>query len=116
MEKKMTYVEAIDAIVNGDASDEVLARIADLRVSLTKKTVSKAQQEKIDARNADKIAVLDALIAENDWQSIGDMLTKVNALNGKSAQYVSRLLTDLKDEGKIDRKLDKGKVYFRIAE
>lgn len=116
MEKKMTYVEAIDAIVEGNASAEVLARLADLRASLTKKTVSKAQQDKADARAADKVAVLDALTVVNDWQSIGDMLTKVDSLKGKSAQYVSRLLTDLKDEGKIDRKLEKGKVYFRIAE
>lgn len=117
MEKKMTYVEAITiAMENADLSPEVTARLNDLINSLTKKTVSKAQQEKA-RENADlKERIHQYLDLTGEWESIASLLTNCPALNGLSAQRVSRLLTDLKDAGLIDRKLEKGKVYFRITE
>lgn len=63
-----------------------------------------------------KEAIKDVLILNNAWMTIGDILDETPALQGSSARQVSRILTDLKDSGVVNRKIENGKVYFKIMD
>lgn len=112
MEKKMTYVQAIDAVLDGQLTDEVLARLTDLRASLTKKTISQAQQDKINARADAKSEMHLAMKQVNDWMTIPQIMACTPALAEFNVQKVTSLLTDLRLAGMVDRRITKGRAYY----
>lgn len=114
MEKKMTYVEAITtAMESADLTPEVTARLNDLIASLTKKTVSKAQQAKQERAEAVKSAIAEAIGA--DWMGLADIMASVPATKDMTVNQVVPLLTALRKDGIVEAEKHKGKMEYRLA-
>lgn len=115
MEKKMTYVEAITiAMESAELPAEVSARFEDLIQSLTKKSVSKAQQAKIEAREIVKSAIVEGMTS--DWMGIADIMAIIpDEYSGMTAGQIVPLLTALRKDGIIEREEIKGKAHYRLA-
>lgn len=112
--EKMTYVEAITyAMENADLTPEVTARLNDLINSLTKKTVSKAQQAKQERAEVVKSAIAEAMTS--DWIGLTNIMANVPAVEGMTAGQIVPLLTALRKDGIIEAEKHKGKMEYRLA-
>lgn len=113
---KMTYSQAIEAVLNGEITEAVRERLLALQASLNKKSASPkkltAQQEK----NEDtKCAILNFLSDhEGEGFTCSDLIKQVPELEGDSNQHVSALMRALRLAGSVENYTDKRKTYFRI--
>lgn len=111
MEKKITYVEAINSAIEGNMTPEVVDRLRDLIKSLSTKSVSKKQTAKQEAGLALKGTILNLMTS--DWVGVADIVATVGG-EVTSGQVVSQL-TALRHDGLIEAEKHKGKMVYRLS-
>ena len=118
--KKMTKKEMF-AIVKGivmeseNCTDEVLAFI-DHEVELLDRKKSSSAKTKVQVENE---KIMDLILQElslHDKAMTVTELMQTSSLAGLSNQKLSALLRLLKEEGKVEKTIDKKKSYFSLAE
>lgn len=113
---KMTYSQAIEAVLNGEMTEAVRERLRALQASLNKKSASPkkltSQQEKNEMV---KTAILGFLSDhEGEGFTCSDLIKQVPELEDDSNQHVSALMRALRLANKVENYTDKRKTYFRI--
>lgn len=113
---KMTYSQAIEAVLNGEMTEAVCERLRALQASLNKKSASPkkltSQQEKNEMV---KTAILDFLSDhKGEGFTCSDLIKQVPELEDDSNQHVSALMRALRLANKVENYTDKRKTYFRI--
>ena len=114
MAKKMTIVEQYESIVEKYAdvlTNEELAFLKE-RAELHAKKNASRKPTKVQVENEDiKTAILDYM-SDSKVYTVTDIQ---KALNIDSNQKASALIRQLRDAGKIERTLIKGRAYFNKA-
>lgn len=115
MEKKFTYVNAIDNALAGNLTDETVEKLQALKVSLTKKSANKAEKKVSEYDVALRNAIVDAL---TEGRKTCTELIASGALpteEGKilTTQKVSAAIRALGD--KVTSVTEKGKTYFSVG-
>lgn len=101
MEKKMTYAQAIDNAINGTMTDEVKARLEDLKASLAKRSSSKATKTQ-KANEGIKEVIIDVLAKAENSLTVTEML-KDERLSEYSCSKITALVTQLVRDGKVEK-------------
>lgn len=116
MEKKMTYVDAINFAVENINDVEVIEKLQTLKESIAKRNAHKSTKptKKQVANEALKDAILEAM-ADGGKYTITDLTEKVAGLEDASPQKVSALLTQMKKAEVVKREEIKRKAYFSVA-
>lgn len=118
---KVTRVNAIEvskALVSASDrqdKDEIMEVLDKMLVTLSKKSVSKADKERIAENDTIKATILDVLA--NGKGRVSDITKGVNDILGTdyTSNKVSAQVTVLKNDGMIIREVDKKVAYFSIA-
>ena len=116
MSKKMSYVVAVESVLNGDMTDEVRERLEALKVSLEKRNArkvtgpTKAQKERMAI--AEK--VVSALVAGESYGS-ADIAGLIPETEGFSSQKVTALMKGLVADGRVNAETVKGKKVYTLA-
>ena len=115
MEKKFTYVNAIDNALAGNLTEETVAKLNALKVSLTKKSANKAEKKVSDYDMALRNAIVDALAKGR--KTCTELIANGNlpTEEGKilTTQKVSAAIRAMGDT--IKSETEKGKTYFSVA-
>lgn len=112
MEKKMTYVTAIDNAIEGNLTAEVIDRLNDLKVSLQKRVASKKATKTQVANEGIKTTILEVL---NGAEAPMTATQVMDALPEKfSIQKVSALLKALVDTNEVIKTSDKKTSLFSV--
>lgn len=119
---KVTRVDAMNickGLVAGTDradKDEVMAVIDKLIESFSKKSVSKADKERMAENENIRTAILDAL-ADGKKLRVSDLTKAVNDSleTDYTSNKVSAQVTVLKNDGNIVREVDKKVAYFTLA-
>ena len=114
--EKMTYVKALNYVINGftdDTPSDVVEKITALRDS----QVKKAENKKATARQNENVGVKDTILAvlTTEGATVTDIQKRDETLGAMSNQRVSALLRQLIDEGKVVKTVDKKKSYFALV-
>lgn len=117
MEKKITYVEAIDCALNGNLTPEVVDRLHALQKFLSTKSVDKKAEEKRERAQQGKELIMASLEVGKEYR-ITEIYNSVPGLVGQfEPGQVSRMVTQLHHPdmrlGRVERK---GLAYFFIPE
>lgn len=116
MEKKLTYVQAIEKALETVTDKAVKDRLNELVVSLNKRNKSgNRKPTKEQQRNAEIKAEILAVLADNKARTVTDFLHDVPSLVGCSNQKASALIKQLLDNGDVVREEIKRKAYFSLA-
>lgn len=103
MTKREVFTEAMEFFAEGTEQREVLAKaIAQLDKKSTKPTKAQVENEGIKAE-------IEAYIAENPGQRVGEIATAL----GYTPNKVNALIAQLKKAGKVERYEEKGVAYFK---
>lgn len=117
MEKKMTYVMALDVVLNGEViTDEVREKLEALKASVSKKSKGEKKPSAKQVANAEKRMVLLSELEDGRAYTITQMTKEIPCVMGESVSKVSYLIRSLKDEGLVDREVIKGTAYFTKVE
>ena len=117
MSKKMSYVSAIDAILNGEPCEgEVAERLTALRESVAKRASRKAGPTKAQIANAEIGEAVASAMEQGAVYTIADVSALVPALAGATPQKVGPILRRLRDAGRLTETKVKGKVVYSLAE
>ena len=114
--KKMSYVNAIDAVLNGEITDEVTERLEALKVSLQKRSAhkqngpTKAQRERAEVTEK----VFGAMVAGENYGS-ADIAGLVPETEGASSQKVTAIMKALVADGRVVAETVKGKKVYHLA-
>ena len=118
MTKKMTYAQAITAVLNGEAmTDEIRDRLTALKASVEKKNSSstKTLTATQKANATTKEAILAHLSEEhNRMFTITEMIKEFSECAELTNQKMSALISQMVKEGAVERIEDKRKAYFRV--
>jgi hypothetical protein len=114
--KQMSYVNAINEVLNGNINDEVVERLTALRDSIAKRNSSKAgKPTKAQIANAEiGESVVSAMESGVDY-TIADIKGLVPALADANPQKVSPIMRKLTADGKVEAIKVKGKVAYHLA-
>ena len=114
---KLTYVTALTyAIENGNLPTEIVEKLTALRTQQEKRNNGEKKPTKVQEANAGlKLAILSAMQGQ-EAKTVSELLTIVPELAGMSNQKVSAIVTQLVDEGKLTREVEKRKAFFKLAE
>ena len=114
---KLTYVTALTyAIENGNLPAEIVEKLTALRTQQEKRNNGEKKPTKVQEANAGlKLAILTAMQGQ-EAKTVSELLTIVPELAGMSNQKVSAIVTQLVDEGKLTREVEKRKAFFKLAE
>ena len=117
---KMTNKTALTYAIENlhDAPAEVIEKLENMVAQLDKKNAApKKITAKQEANEVVKETIVDFLALNSDKAyTCSDLLKEVDALEGRSPQYVSALMRSLVLAGTVTKTSDKKKSYFRIAE
>lgn len=108
--QKQYFEEILATLTNEEHKDFIKARIE----ALNKKSTSRkptAEQKKAED-NCKKIL---ATLEPSTLYTVTDIHRMVSALADESFSYVNALVKKLKDNGSVERVVEKGKAYFRLA-
>lgn len=113
MEKKMTYVNAIDMALEGNLTDEVVEKLEALKVSLAKRNAHKSgKPTKTQVANEGvKDAILEFLAdgEAHQCKAVAEAL-------GISPQKASALLAQLVKAEKVEKFTEKRVSFFKAVE
>ena len=115
--EKMTNVKALTFILNNckELPADVLAKVKAMKESYEKKADNK-KPTKTQEENANfKVAILNTLKALGKPVTVTDLQKADVSLGELSNQRVSALLKLLKDEGLIEKTVDKKKSFFSVV-
>lgn len=116
MSKKMSYVVAVESAINGELTEEVVARLGDLKVSLEKrasrKTEGPTKAQKANAELAEKIF---SAMVEGVEYTTADIGGLVPELEGATPQKISPLMRGLVKSERVTSAKVKGKAVYKIA-
>jgi len=101
-----------------DAPAEIREKWENMVAQLDKKNASpKKMTAKQEANEAVRETILDFLTLNSDKSyTCSDLLKEVDALEGRSPQYVSALMRSLVLSKAVVKTTDKKRTYFRVAE
>jgi hypothetical protein len=108
--QKQYFEEILGMLDSEEHKDFIKSRIE----ALDKKSTSRkptAEQKKAE----DNCEVILANMVEGTLYTVTDIHRMVSALADESFSYVNALVKKLKDNGSIERVVEKGKAYFRLA-
>ena len=118
MAKKITKKEMFTKLmaVEAVAADADMVAFIEKEIALLdKKSSAKKAPTKNQRENASiKDAIVAALDADKAF-SVADVIATVDACNALSNQRVSALLTQLVNENKVVRTVDKRKAFFSLV-
>lgn len=116
MSKKLSYVGAIDAVLNGEITEEVTERLEALKVSLQKRSAhkqngpTKAQRERAEVTEK----VFSAMVAGTQYGS-ADLAGIIPEVEGASSQKITAVMKPLVADGRVTMTKVKGKAVYEIA-
>jgi len=114
--KKLTKREKFAMVMEYVTDNEMLTEFLQNEINLLTKKASSSTKSKTQVENEGiKEVILNALVEIGESITITD-LQKTNEELGKlSNQKISALMTQLKNEGKVERIQDKKKSYFKAS-
>lgn len=114
--KKLTKKEKFAMVMEYVTDNEMLTEFLQNEINLLTKKASSSSKSKTQVENEGiKEIILNTLIEIGEGITITD-LQKVNEELGKlSNQKISALMTQLKNEGKVERIQDKKKSFFKAS-
>ena len=116
MEKKMTYAVAIDKAIAGELTEEVIARLGDLKVKLAKPSETRAKKAST-AQDGFKEVVKTALEAIGKPATVTEILATGAFEPGTSSQKITAALKKMVEvDGTVAKTVDKKKSYFALVE
>ena len=117
MEKKMTYVMALDVVLNGgEVTAEVREKLMALKTSVEKKNSAERKPTATQVANASlKEAMLDFMEVGKAY-TVTDVMKGCEAVADLSNQRVSALMRQLVESGAVVREEVKRKAYFSKVE
>ena len=116
MSKKLSYVGAIDAVLNGEITEEVTERLEALKISLQKRSAhkqngpTKAQRERAEVTEK----VFGAMVAGEEYGS-ANIAGLIPETEGASSQKVTAIMKALVADGRVTMTKVKGKAVYTIA-
>lgn len=116
MEKKMTYVEALNVVLEGkEITAEVIERLTALRDTTAKRNAksdkpTKAQLAKAEADKALTETILAGLEADTDYTT-----AQCGEIVGVSASKAVHLMKPLVESGAVTKDTVKGSTVYRLA-
>lgn len=115
MANKMTYVSALEIVINGEAmTEEVKAKLEALKASLEKKNGGEKKPTATQVANQGlQTQILSAMVSGEKY-TVSEILALVPALGSK--QKTSFLVTALLKAGLVNREEIKRKAYFSVVE
>lgn len=115
--KKMSYVSAIDAVLNGQPCEgEIAERLTALRDSVAKRNASKSgKPTKAQIANAEIGEAVVAAMDEGVQYTIADVKSIVPALADATPQKVSPILRKLHEAGRLTVGKVKGKAVYSLT-
>ena len=117
MAKKMTIVEQYEAIIGkvegvlSSAEIEFLKERVDM---VAKKNANRKPTKAQEENEGYKTAIIGGMVEDKAY-TITDLIKSIPAIADLTNQRVSALVRQLKDEGAVTRKEEKGKAYFTLA-
>lgn len=111
---KMTYVDALNAVLNGDPmTSEVIDKLTALRDSVAKRNAHKSDKPtKAQIANAELAESIVATMESGVDYTCADI---GKLMGGLTSQKVSPLMKGLLDAGRVTSEKVKGKVVYRLA-
>ena len=117
MAKKMTIVEMYEAIIGkceGVLTKEEIAFLNERAEMVAKKNTNRKPTKAQEENEGYKSSIIEGMV-EGKAYTITDLIKSIPAIADLTNQRVSALVRQLKDEGKVTRKEEKGKAYFTLA-
>lgn len=114
MDKKMTYIDALNAALTADLSTEVKDKLTALKEQLMKRNASKSDKPtKTQKENAEiKARIHEFLTHTLQGVKCGDVATAC----GISGQKASALLSQMVTAGEVVKRMDKRTALFLLPE
>lgn len=115
MEKKMTYVQALDKALAVVTDESVKERLTALRTTIQKRNTADkkpTKEQKVNAAIKDEIL---SVLADGTARTVTEIMQAVPSLATASNQKASALVNQLRNEGKVKREEFKRKAYFSLA-
>ncbi len=115
--KKMSYVSAVDAVLNGAPIEgEVAERLEALKASLEKRASRKpAGPTKAQRANAELAEAIFGAMEDGVVYATADIAGLVPALEGANPQKITPLMKGLVTSGRVVGEKVKGKATYRLA-
>lgn len=117
MAKKMTIVEQYEAIIGkceGILTKEEIAFLKERAEMVAKKNANRKPTKAQEENEGYKSSIIEGMV-EGKAYTITDLIKSIPAIADLTNQRVSALVRQLKDEGAVTRKEEKGKAYFTLA-
>ena len=115
MAKKMTKVEMFKALKENYALSNAEIEFIDHEIELLEKKNGNRKPTKAQEENEGiKSAILEGMV-EGKAYTITDLIKTIPELADLTNQRVSALVRQLKENGAVLRKEEKGKAYFTLA-
>ena len=117
MAKKMTIVEMYEAIIGkceGVLTKEEIAFLNERAEMVAKKNTNRKPTKAQEENEGYKSSIIEGMV-EGKAYTITDLIKSIPAIADLTNQRVSALVRQLKDEGAVTRKEEKGKAYFTLA-
>ena len=113
----MTYREMCTEIIATTENAEMRETAERLLASLDAKKNSKRNSAKATENANLKENILRVLMTREDGARVGEVMRVINAEMGTdySSNKISRMMTELKTNGRITREVVKGNAVFKIA-
>ena len=115
MDKKMTYVDALNVVLADLADGEVKDKLTALRASIQKRNASDRKPSKTQVANEGLKADILAYLADGELHTVTEIMAGVASLEGASNQKVATLVTQLVKAELVTRQEIKRKAYFKVA-
>lgn len=116
MEKKMTYVEALDKALAVVDDAIVAERLTALKASLEKRHAKKAEgPSKVAVANAAISAKLAEVLTEGAVYGTADLVGIIPEVEKASPSKIAVLMRPLVESGKVILGKSKGKVTYTVA-
>lgn len=106
---KMTYVQAINMVLEGNMNDEVAERLTALRETLVKRNGATRKPTKAQIENEELKAQMIQFFEGNDPQTASNVAVEF----GITCQKATALLKQLVDNGKLEKFAEKRVTYFK---
>ena len=117
MAKKMTIVEMYGAIVEkakGVLSAEEIKFLEERAELVAKKNANRKPTKAQEENDGFKTAIANGMESGKAY-TITDLIKSIPEISDLTNQRVSALVRQLKDDGLVIRKEEKGKAYFSLA-
>lgn len=108
--QKQYFEEILATLTNEEHKDFIKSRIEALEKKSTSRKPTAEQK-----RAEDNCKEILANLEPSTLYTVTDIHRMVSALADESFSYVNALVKKLKDNGSVERVVDKGKAYFRLA-